>query len=103
MEIIWAYPAILSLDDIYKYLEEKENFQAIESLENEIERKESLISKNPFLGKRLFEKEEYRSILIDDRNSIIYEPLTTLNKILILYVWDGRQNPDKLLEIFLLH
>ncbi|MFM6945792.1 MAG: type II toxin-antitoxin system RelE/ParE family toxin [Flavobacteriales bacterium] len=93
MKVVWADLAIRSLHHtlffwIEHTLSEKYSNQLLEKIDAAI----LWIQKFPNSGK-LYKKGPIRKIIIDDL-SIFY--IVDIKNILILLIWDNRQNPNKL-------
>jgi toxin YoeB len=96
MKVVWADLALRSLHQILFYWVEhtqsvKYSNQLLEKIDSTILR----LQKFPNLGK-LYKNGPIRKTIIGDL-SIFY--LVDIKNILILLIWDNRQNPNKLYEI----
>jgi len=91
--IIWTTKAKHSISSILEFynIRNQSNTYSLK-LFDEINNRIILLSKFPFLGRKTTENNI--RIMIKSHYSIYYEIFP--NEILILFVWDSRQNPDDL-------
>ncbi len=91
--IIWTRRAsIVFLEILEFYFIRNRTKTYSKKINSEIKQILNLLGKHPFLGKKT-NKENVR-VLIKGNYQIYYKPKT--DKIIVLLVWDSRQNPDKL-------
>lgn len=91
--IIWTYRAEIVFSDILLYYYKRNGNKTYSSkLHKEIQQILNFLKKHPFLGK-VTENEEIR-VLIKSNFKIFYK--TESDTIIILLVWDCRQNPEGL-------
>jgi plasmid stabilization system protein ParE len=92
-EVIWTKNSEIQLQQILEFFI-KRNKSGLYSrkLYNKIKKELLTVSKNPELGLKT-KLDQIRGLIIEDY-ILFYEILE--NQIVILKVWDCRQNPDKL-------
>ncbi len=91
--IIWTYRAEIVFSDILLYYYKRNGNKTYSNkLHKEIQQILNFLKKHPFLGK-VTENEEIR-VLIKSNFKIFYK--TESDTIIILLVWDCRQNPEGL-------
>jgi plasmid stabilization system protein ParE len=96
VEIIWTDKATLSLFQILDfYFNQNNDLKYGERLFEGIIKQTKLLIKQPFLGKET-DHFNIRELVIG-RNSIFYLPIQS--QIIILLIWDNRQNPLVLFEL----
>jgi toxin ParE1/3/4 len=94
MNVIWSHEARKSLSEIYNYIFEDSPQNAEMVLDKIIESVESLQDERyDYAIDPIINKEKFRHISIWSYK-IIYE--RTNDKVLILDIFNGKQNPDKL-------
>lgn len=94
MIVVWSLEAKNSLSEIYNYIFEDSPQNAEKVLNNIIDLAESLHDERyDYAIDPIINKEKFRHISIWTYK-IIYE--RTTNKVLILDIFNGKQNPDKL-------
>ncbi|MDH6309017.1 plasmid stabilization system protein ParE [Dysgonomonas sp. PFB1-18] len=94
MEIIWTKRAVMHLEDIHKFYEEK-NPSAANRLYNDLIDSVEPLKDFPQMAQiepalKFFQK-EYRALVVKKTFKIVY--YTNRNKIYIVAVLDCRQNP----------
>ncbi|MEZ4956068.1 MAG: type II toxin-antitoxin system RelE/ParE family toxin [Saprospiraceae bacterium] len=98
MDIKWTIPALDALKEHYNYLKSKRGIEPARKFRKKLFTKVGILKTYPRVGveeKSLFFKDkEYRS-LIESHLKLIYR--VEENEILIIDVFDMRQNPDKLI------
>ncbi len=93
-QIIWSDEAEVDYIETLNYwIENNQSDKYALKLMEEVEKKEDLISENPFTGTPS-EIENVKSVLID-RNFSIYYKIND-DTIEILSFWDNRRNPENL-------
>lgn len=94
MIVVWSLEAKKSLSEIYNYIFEDSPQNAEKMLNKIIDLAESLQDERyDYAIDPIINKEKFRHISIWTYK-IIYE--RTTNKVLILDIFNGKQNPDKL-------
>lgn len=98
MDIKWTIPALDSLKEHYNYIKSKRGIESARKFRKKLFNKVGILKNYPRIGteeKSLFYKDkEYRS-LIESHLKIVYR--VEENEILVIDVFDMRQNPDKLI------
>ena len=90
-EIIWTRVSELQLQEILEFFTQRnKNSTYSRKLYNKLKKEVLIASKNPGIGIKT-KLENIRGLIIEDY-IIFYEILET--RILILKVWDCRQNPE---------
>jgi len=93
-QIIWSDEAEVDYIETLNYwIENNQSDKYALKLMEEVEKKEDLISENPFTGTPS-EIENVKSVLVD-RNFSIYYKIND-DTIEILSFWDNRRNPENL-------
>ncbi len=92
MEIIWTDEAYQSYEEIIDFLLLKWNNKVVQNFINEVEEKEDLIYLNHYIGMEFLNK--YRKLAVGKLDILVYRVVEIEQKIIILYVWDGRKNPQ---------
>ena len=96
IRLIWVSLAVKQRNLIFKYWNTRNKSTAYsKKLNLKIKLQINLLPNNPKLGKKINFK-NYRAIIVD-QYSIIY--LLKTNEIIIMTIWDNRQNPKRLLNI----
>jgi len=96
-QIIWTEKAQKARIEIFTYWNNRnKSFVYSKKLNELIKLSLQIISKHPLIGK-LSDKENVRVKVLRDY-LIIYE--ITLKEIIVLTIWDCRQNPEDLKRIF---
>lgn len=94
MNVIWSHEAKKSLSEIYNYIFEDSSHNAEKVLNKIIDLAESLLDdRYDYAIDPIINKEKFRHISIWSYK-IIYE--RTKKGVLILDIFNGKQNPDKL-------
>jgi len=99
MKVLWTKSALASLYDIYKYYNENVSITIACKIRDSILAVPRQLEKHYFIGQieeSLKEMEEGHRYIIKDNYKIIYKIQT--NTIYITYVFDTRQDPDKIKE-----
>lgn len=95
-QIIWVETAQKERIEIFKYWNNRNgSFIFSKKLNELIKESLKLISNHPMIGKRS-DKENIRVKVLRDY-LIIYE--ISVNKIIVLSIWDCRQNPEDLKRV----
>jgi len=93
-QIIWSDEAEVDYIETLNYwIENNQSDKYALKLMEEVEKKEDLISENPFTGTPS-EIENVKSVLVDRNFSIYYKKND--DTIEILSFWDNRRNPENL-------
>lgn len=99
MQILWTEVAKLRLADIYTYYKEVVSIKAANQIKSSIFNKTKKLKHTPEMGQietnKLVAALNYR-YLVSGNYKIIYKILQKEKVILILTVFDTRQNPDKM-------
>lgn len=96
IKIIWISLAVKQRNLIFEYWNKRnKNKNYSRKLNLKINQQINLLTVNPKLGKKLNYK-NFRVVILN-QYSIIY--LLKESKIIIMSIWDNRQNPYKLLKI----
>jgi plasmid stabilization system protein ParE len=102
MKVLWTISAENQLDGIYKYIQIHNSFAAIE-IYNDIVDESAMLAHFPQMGviEPLLSEflEEYRSLIVRRNYKIVYF-IDNETTIYIVAVFDCRQNPEKLTDIF---
>ena len=100
MKIVWTSKAKSQIRDIFDFYSKKVSIKLANRIVSEITQKPSVLLKYPSLGQResLLEEVDPRiRYLIQGNYKLIYLP--TENEIVIISVFDTRQNPSKIKDI----
>jgi toxin ParE1/3/4 len=101
MDIIWTQKAETLLEDIFQFYVELYGRKKAEQIRDKILDTPDILEKNPFSGKietyfsNLEENKIVRSI-IQKHSKILYRVFEKEDVVLILSVFDTRQDPDKM-------
>jgi plasmid stabilization system protein ParE len=99
-QIEWTFEAKQNLDGIFDYLEivwtEREISNFAQLLEENLQR----IANNPSMFPYYDEKINVRRCVISPQTTIYYREIKSENKVIIITLFDNRQNPDHLTRIF---
>jgi plasmid stabilization system protein ParE len=93
--IFWTDEAIYSLNSCVEFLELVWDEKTIEKFLDLIDEKIELISSNPEIGSMVFSTDN-RKLLIHENVSLYYK--VDNSQLKILFIWDNRQDPKKLLR-----
>jgi plasmid stabilization system protein ParE len=95
MRVVWTEEAVESFLDIKDFLSATWNEMVVEEFSSRTDKTVNMISKNPSIGTR-FGADNDRRVIIHPHVSLFYE----VNKetIVILLLWDNRQDPFELLN-----
>ena len=93
-EIVWSPESENDLSIILEYLVSKWNIKVATNFLNEIEYQIKLIDNNPKLYPIIQKEQQFRRYVITKHNSLIYGHEN--KQIIILRIFDTRQNPKKL-------
>lgn len=93
ISIVWTPVALKSLRETISFLNLKWNTQTVDTFINLLDERIQLLMSNPELAPKIG-KSEIRKLLIHPTISLYYK----LNQdfLMILLIWDNRQNPDDL-------
>jgi plasmid stabilization system protein ParE len=92
LEIIWKEPALKQIENICIYLTEEFSANVTQKFLSKLTEKVERVARFPESGQRTPYKLVYR-LKLDRYHSIYYRASKT--QIIILYIWDGRQEPRK--------
>jgi len=92
LEIVWKESALEQIQEICTYLTEEFSIEVTQKFLNKLIEKAERVAQYPESGQRTPYKSVYR-LRLDKYHSIYYR--LTKTKIIMLYVWDGRQAPQK--------
>ena len=93
-KIIWLKRASSRLEKIIQYLEQEWSEKVVKEFLRRLINKILIISENPQIGKVSKKKVEVRRFVITKQVSLYYRVKN--NRIIILTLFDNRQNPSKL-------
>jgi plasmid stabilization system protein ParE len=93
-EVIWLKRASDKLKNIFDYLLSNWNSETTENFIEKVNQKVSLLQYFPNIGLRSQKKPDLRRIILSQQNILIYRQKG--NKIIIVNIFDTRQNPDKM-------
>lgn len=91
-QVVWNKRAAIKFNEIVEYLEsevsEKSAIKFVKKIDDLIEK----LNKHPEIGNRTKRKKTVRQYKIDKYNKLYYRKYG--KKLLIVYIFDQRQNPD---------
>ena len=91
--IIWSHKAVYVFNRILEFYFQRNGSKIYSSrLNKEIRETISLLIKHPFIGKKT--ESDHLRVIIKGELKIFYQ--VGENDILILMIWDSRQDPDSL-------
>ncbi|MGD1318863.1 type II toxin-antitoxin system RelE/ParE family toxin [Chryseobacterium sp. 2R14A] len=99
LEVFWTQLAEDKLKDIFSYYKSKANIKTARKIVEEIIDKTINLNKNPEMGQieiLLEEKPQQFRYLVSGNYKVIYYVNAKAQKIIIVNVFDSRQNPEKL-------
>jgi plasmid stabilization system protein ParE len=94
LKVIWSDEAKESLQNIVTYLEENWTKKELNSFSGILENQLSIICNNPKTYKKSERLLGTRECLLTKHNSLFY--MANKENVLIVTVWDNRQEPSKL-------
>jgi plasmid stabilization system protein ParE len=95
-EIKWTSEAERNLHAIFDYLEKTWSEREISNFAKKLESYLQLISKQPATFPYYDKKENIRRCVLSPQTTIYYRELPFDNMIVIITLFDNRQNPDNL-------
>ncbi|MBW8049284.1 MAG: type II toxin-antitoxin system RelE/ParE family toxin [Cytophagales bacterium] len=99
LEVIWSLEAEWNLRNIINYLTEEWTEKEIRNFAVRLEKKLSILVENPRLCRKSERLKGTRECFLGKYNTLFY---THDNKNLnIITIWDNRQDPEKLKNIFI--
>jgi plasmid stabilization system protein ParE len=93
-EIFWLANAKVKLNKIYKFILDNWNIRIADEFINKLKYKLQILSYFPHIGQKSQKKKDVRRYIISEQVSLFYK--IEKKKIIILTLFDTRQNPDKL-------
>lgn len=91
-EIVWTENAESTYSDIVHYLAEEWSVDIASKFIDNVESKLLLLSQFPHIGRKSLKRSQVRKYPISRQNMLVYQLIG--ETILILYIYDTRQNPD---------
>lgn len=93
-KVVWSKKAVQGVDNIVEYLDKNWGTKITDDFLAKLSRQITLISRQPELFPLVEGKKYIRRAVLTKQNTIFYEFKN--NRVEVLYVFDTRQNPDKL-------
>ena len=93
-KIFWTTQAYSDFSKIVQFINETWGKKPAEDFIAQVDVIVKLLSKFPFIGKVIYLQKHIRSFVISKQTTLIYR--IKGEKIIILNLFDNRQNPDKL-------
>ena len=91
--IRWTTEAYLDFSQIVLFIKEKWGRKSAEDFVNRVEAIINILSVFPQLGKIIHSQKQIRALVISKQTTIVYRIKSDL--LVILNLFDNRQNPDK--------
>jgi len=91
--IHWTTEAYLDFSQIVLFIKEKWGGKSAEDFVNRVETIINILSVFPQLGKIIHSQKQIRALVISKQTTIVYRIKSEL--LVILNLFDNRQNPDK--------
>jgi len=98
-QIKWTFEAKRNLDCIFDYLEIVWTEREISNFAQMLEENLQLIANNPSLFPYYDVEINVRRCVISPQTTIYYREVEKENKVVIITIFDNRQNPDNLTRI----
>jgi plasmid stabilization system protein ParE len=92
-EIFWLANAKEKLNNIYKFIIENWSIKIADEFIDKLKYKLQILSYFPHIGQKSQKKKDVRKYIISEQVSLFYKIVD--RKIIILTLFDTRQNPDK--------
>ena len=93
-DVFWLANAKAKLSNIYKFILDNWNIRIADEFINKLKYKLQILSYFPHIGQKSLKKKDVRKYIISEQINLFYK--IEKNKIIILTLFDTRQNPDKL-------
>ncbi|MCL2727880.1 MAG: type II toxin-antitoxin system RelE/ParE family toxin [Bacteroidales bacterium] len=96
LEIEWTSEAERNLTAIFDYLEERWSKREIKNFAKKLESDLQHLSKNPAICPYCNKEQSIRRCVLSPQTTIYYKEVPLENRVVIITLFDNRQNPDKL-------
>ena len=91
-KVVWNKRAVIKFNEIVAYLESELSQQTAMKFVRKVDDLIEKLNKHPEIGRRTKNKKTVRQYRIDKYNKVYYRKYG--KKLLIVYIFDERQNPD---------
>jgi len=92
-QIVWNKKALNKLDEILEYLEKEHSETVASTFAKKLFDRLDILSRYPGIGRKSQKKTSILFYKIDKNRNIYYR--INSKKLIVVYIFDTRQNPDK--------
>jgi plasmid stabilization system protein ParE len=96
LNIEWTSEANRNLKAIFDYLEKTWSEREISNFAKKLEASLQHISKNPAIYPYYSKEKNVRRCVLSSQTTIYYSEIPFENRVVIITIFDNRQNPDRL-------